>query len=186
MAKEPSSDDTPQGAPQETPKDTPTGAANEAGDQPVVPLTVNAQYIKDLSFESPNAPGIFAEMQENPPDINLQINVNAKPVQDSVYEVVLEMQADCKVGEKVGFILELEYAGIFTLNVPEEHLQAVMLVECPRLLFPFARNVLGETTRDGGFPPVMLGPVDFAGMYQAGQKQAEEKLAEDKKTGKKE
>jgi len=182
MAKKPSSDDAPHGAPQ----DTTAGAANEAGDQQVAPLTVNAQYIKDLSFESPNAPGIFAEMQESPPDINLQINVNAKPVQDSVYEVILEMQADCKVGEKVGFILELEYAGIFTLNVPEEHLQAVMLIECPRLLFPFARNVLGETTRDGGFPPVMLGPVDFAGMYQTGQQQAEEKLAEDKMVGKKE
>ncbi|MEE9317699.1 MAG: protein-export chaperone SecB, partial [Rhodospirillales bacterium] len=131
------------------------------------PLIINAQYTKDLSFEAPSAPGIFAELQEKQPDINLNINVSANPVKDKVVEVIFEAHAECKLGDKVVYILELEYAGVFTLNVPEEHLQPIILIECPRLLFPFARNILADVTRDGGYPPLMLGPLDFAGMYQA-------------------
>ena len=78
----------------------------------------------------------------------------------------MSIQAQCKIKEKVGFILELEYAGVFTLNLPDEHLQPVLLIECPRLLFPFARNILADVSRDGGFPPLMLGPIDFASMFQ--------------------
>lgn len=129
-------------------------------------LTVNAQYVKDLSFEVPNAPGIFGEMQSASPDININISVNASHVMDNIYDVVLNINANCEVGEHKGFIMELAYAGTFTLNVPDEHRQAILLIECPRLLFPFARNIVADVTRDGGFPPVMLGMVDFVDMYQ--------------------
>ncbi len=179
MAKKPSSDDTPKKTPKADGADSVQDAPQEQ------PVTVNAQFIKDLSFESPNAPSIFAEMQASPPDINLNINVKADSLQDDMYEIILDIQADCKVGEKVAFILELEYAGVFTLKIPEEHLQAFMFIECPRLLFPFARNILSEVSRDGGFPPIMLGPVDFLAMFQAGVQDAEKKQAEEKAGGEK-
>lgn len=143
------------------------GAGDAGGAEMQQPIVINAQFIKDLSFEAPSAPGIFSLMQESPPDINVNINVNANPLQDNIFEVIIEFQAECKVKEQVAFILELEYAGVFTLNVPEEHLQPILLIECPRLLFPFARNILADTSRDGGFPPLMLGPVDFGAMFQA-------------------
>lgn len=130
------------------------------------PLVVNAQYIKDLSFEAPAAPEIFQRMQTTRPDITINIDVQAVPLKDTAYEVVLNMRAECKVEQKVAFIMELVYAGNFNIRVPREHLQAVLLVECPRLLFPFARSILAEISREGGFPPVLLGPVDFVAMYQ--------------------
>lgn len=138
------------------------------------PIVVNAQYTKDLSFEVPTAPQVFLDMQSSQPDIGINIEVNARPAGDNLFEVELSVTANCKVAEKTGFILELLYAGLFTINVPEEHRQAVLLIECPRLLFPFARNIIADVTRDGGFPPVMLGQVDFVGMYQRQLQQAQE------------
>lgn len=142
-----------------------------------LPITINAQYTKDLSFEAPAAPRIFGALQETPPDINININVNANPLQDKVFEVMLEIHAECKVKEETAFILELQYGGVFTLNIPEEHIQPVLLIECPRLLFPFARNILADISRDGGFPPIMLGPVDFGAMYQAKLNELQQKGA---------
>ncbi|NQV85358.1 MAG: protein-export chaperone SecB [Rhodospirillales bacterium] len=141
-----------------------TEPSNDAA--PEQPIIINAQYTKDLSFEAPGAPGIFSKMQEEAPEINVNVNVGANPLQDNTFEVVLEIHAECKVGGEVAFLLELEYAGVFTVNVPQEHVQPVLLIECPRLLFPFARNILADVSRDGGFPPLMLGPLDFAGMFQ--------------------
>lgn len=141
---------------------TPPAEAAQAGSA----IMVNAQYTKDLSFEVPTAPQVFIDMQSNQPDININIEVNARPASENMFEVELSVNASCKVGDKTGFILELLYAGLFTLNLPDEHKQAVLLIECPRLLFPFARNIIADVTRDGGFPPVMLGQVDFVGMYQ--------------------
>lgn len=138
------------------------------------PLTINAQYIKDLSFEAPSSPEVLAEMQKQPPEINVNVNVNARQMQKPVYEVVLHIMAKCKVGEKVAFIIELEYSGMFSLNVPTENVQPVLLIECPRLLFPFARNILADVSRDGGFPPLMLNPVDFVAMYQNQMNQAQQ------------
>jgi len=130
------------------------------------PLVVTAQYIKDLSFEAPAAPEVIHRMQTTRPDITINIDVQAVPLKDTAFEVVLNMRAECKVEQKVAFIMELVYAGNFTVRVPREHLQAVLLVECPRLLFPFARGILANLSREGGFPPVLLGPVDFVAMYQ--------------------
>lgn len=142
----------------------PEQTAEQPAEQPIV---INAQYTKDLSFEAPGAPLIFNKIKEQQPDISININVKTNPVQDKLYEVTLELSARCMAGEDVAFILELEYAGLFTINVPDEHLQPVLLIECPRLLFPFARNILADVSRDGGFPALMLGPVDFVAMFQA-------------------
>ncbi len=166
-----------------------TGAAGGNGDQPAPeqatkaganeqPILINAQYIKDLSFEVPGAPGIYGLMQDEAPDIGINVNVNVNPLQEMVFEVILETMVECKIKDQVAFILELEYAGVFTLNIPEEHLQPVLLIECPRLLFPFARNILADVSRDGGFPSLMLGPLDFAAMYQTKMQELEKTMTE--------
>jgi len=152
--------------------DTPGTAGGNGGDNaPQTALAVNGQYIKDLSFESPNAPGILAELQNQQPDVNVNVDVQAAKLDgqpgENMFEVILDMRAELKLGEKVGFIIELKYGGVFTINVPEEHLGAMLLIECPRILFPFARNILADATRDGGFVPLLLQPIDFAAMYQA-------------------
>ena len=131
------------------------------------PITVNAQYIKDLSFETPTAPGIFSVIQQNAPDVHIDVNVTSNEFQAGIYEVVLSLSARCNVGDDTAFIAELEYAGLFTLHVEDEIRPAVLMIECPRLLFPFARKILAETSREGGFPPVMLGPIDFARLYRS-------------------
>ncbi|PCI40590.1 MAG: protein-export chaperone SecB [Rhodospirillaceae bacterium] len=156
------------------------GAAEE---QQVAPLTVNGQYIKDLSFESPNAPTILTELQNAQPNVNVNVDVNAVKLEGpegvNLFEVTLDITADLKLEEKVGFILELKYAGVFTLNVPDEHINAILLIECPRMLFPYARNLISDTTRDGGFVPLFLQPIDFAGMYQANALKAADDAIED-------
>lgn len=140
------------------------GNGGAAPGQP--PLTINSQYIKDLSFEVPGAPQIFGQLQNQTPDITINVNVQATPLGGNAYEVVLHARAECKAAEATAFIAELAYGGVFTLHVPQEHLRPVLLIECPRILFPFARHILANTTREGGFLPLMLGPIDFVAMYQ--------------------
>jgi preprotein translocase subunit SecB len=149
------------------------GNGGEAPEQP--PLTINSQYIKDLSFEVPGAPQIFGQIQNQTPDISINVNVQAGPLGGNAYEVVLHARAECKAAGVTAFIAELAYGGVFTINVPQEHLRPVLLIECPRILFPFARHILANTTREGGFLPLMLGPIDFVSMYQrhAAQQQAQ-------------
>ena len=132
----------------------------------IPPIQINAQYIKDLSFEAPSTPGIFSEIQQNAPDVTINVDVNAHPIENNVFEVQLHIKATCDVNKNTAFISELVYGGIFTINVPAENTQAILLIECPRLLFPFARNIIADTTRDGGFPPLMMAPVDFVAMFQ--------------------
>jgi preprotein translocase subunit SecB len=155
---------TANGSPEGPQPDTANAEGEEQQVQP--PIAIIAQYIKDLSYEVPGAPGIFAEMQENQPEISVNIDVKANPIHETVFEIVLHIEAQCKVGENAAFVCELAYAGLFAITVPPEHLQAILLIECPRLLFPFARNIVADATRDGGFPPLMLAPVDFVAMYQ--------------------
>ncbi len=138
-------------------------------DEPTIstpPIQINAQYIKDLSFEAPSTPGILSKMQHEAPDVNITVNVNAQNIQNDLFEVQIEIHANCSVVKETAFISELVYGGLFKINVPSEHLQAILLIECPRLLFPFARNIIADTTRDGGFPPLMIAPVDFVAMFQ--------------------
>lgn len=129
-------------------------------------LNVLAQYTKDLSFENPNAPQSLSPQGE-PPQINIQINVGANNVSDAEYEVTLSIEGKAESAGKVMFSFELIYGGVFRLvNVPQEHLSPMLLIECPRLLFPFAREIVATAVRDGGFPPLMLDPVDFVSLYR--------------------
>jgi preprotein translocase subunit SecB len=138
-------------------------------------LKILGQYMKDFSFENPNAPQSLAPQQQQP-DINIAVNVNAKNLGPNDFEVELHLDAKATGEGKVVFAAELLYAGIFRLeNFPQNVLHAAVLIECPRMLFPFARQIMAEATRNGGFPPLMLDPIDFAAMYQrriAQQKQA--------------
>ena len=129
-------------------------------------LNVLAQYTKDLSFENPNAPGSLAP-QAQPPQINIQINVGANNVAENEYEVTLSVEGKAENAGKLIFSFDLAYAGVFRIvNVPKENLHPLVMIECPRLLFPFAREIIATSVRDGGFPPLMLDPVDFVGLYR--------------------
>ena len=144
----------------------PEGAPN-GGAQ--APLVVNFQYVKDLSFEVPGAPEIYTALREQP-RIDVALDVQARALQDggNVFEVTLQIRADAKTADNTtAFIAELAYSGIFTINVQPDVLEPVLLVECPRLLFPFARNILSDVTRDGGFMPVALTPIDFVALWQS-------------------
>ena len=129
-------------------------------------LNVLAQYIKDLSFENPNAPTSL-QQQGQPPQINIHINVSAINLSETEFEVTLSVEGKAENDGKMIFSFELAYAGVFRiLNVPQENLHPLIMIECPRLLFPFAREIIATAVRDGGFPPLMLDPVDFVGLYQ--------------------
>ncbi|MFH5923403.1 protein-export chaperone SecB [Roseomonas xinghualingensis] len=156
------------------PNQPPAGAPDG---QPQGPLIVNLQYVKDLSFEVPGAPEIYTSLREQP-RIDVALDVQARALQQggNVFEVTLQIRCEAKTTENVtAFIVELAYCGIFTVNVQPDVLEPVLLVECPRLLFPFARNILSDVTRDGGFMPVALTPIDFVALWQSrrGQQQAQ-------------
>ena len=124
------------------------------------------QYIKDLSVENPNAPAVYQWNEQ--PQLDVQFNIAVNKVADDVHEVVLKIDASARSASGVQFVLDLSYAGIFGLrNLPEEQLAPFLLVEGPRLLFPFARQVVAAATQDAGFPPLMLDPIDFAGIYMS-------------------
>lgn len=137
-------------------------------------LAVQGQYIKDLSFEAPATPGIFADLMKSAPEIPTSVDIRVNKLRDNLYEVTLHLQTESKVQGKSAFIAELQYAGLFTVNVPEEHLHPVLMIECPRLLFPFARGILASITREGGFPPLMLQPIDFVALYRQRAQQAQQ------------
>jgi preprotein translocase subunit SecB len=145
----------------------PPAESTEAGtDAEKPPIAINAQYVKDLSFEAPATPGVFRQMQSQSPNISVNVDVEAKTLDPSVYEVTLNITATCKFADTAAFLVELSYGGVFSLNVDDQYIRPVLLIECPRLLFPFARQIIANTTSNGGFLPLMLAPVDFAGLYQ--------------------
>ncbi len=138
-------------------------AAQQAGPS----IEVLAQYVKDLSFENPRAPASMTEQRSGQPPINFNIQVNANPSGDDAVEVELRLEARAGEENNVIFALELVYCGLFRIrNIPQEHFQPFVMIECPRLLFPFARQIVADTIGAGGFPPVMLGLIDFAALYQ--------------------
>jgi preprotein translocase subunit SecB len=143
------------------------GQDNNAGDQPQIGIM--GQYLKDFSFENPSAPQSLQDMAQTRPDINVNVNLNARRIGDEGYEVVLNITAKAELTEKqlIGFVVEISYAGLFGVrNLPQENLEPFLLIECPRLLFPFARRIIADATRDGGFPPLLLDPIDFTALYQ--------------------
>ena len=132
-----------------------------------------SQYVKDLSFENPNAPAIYQTPE--PPQIDVQFNIGSGQVGPDVHEVTIKIDVKAETGGQTAFIVDLSFAGLFGFrNVPAEHVQPFLLGEAPRLLFPFARRVLADAVRDGGFPPLLLEPIDFGQLYlQQAQAQAE-------------
>lgn len=138
-------------------------------------LNVLAQYVKDLSFESPGAPGSL-RARDKAPNIGINVNVAANPLSDKEFDVVLSLNAKASAEKDVLFNVELTYGGVFRIDgFPQEHMLPVLFIECPRLLFPFARQIISEATRNGGFPPLLLDPIDFGAMFQ--QKIAEDQAA---------
>jgi preprotein translocase subunit SecB len=159
-------------------------AQSPAGQQVQAQLNVLGQYIKDFSFENPNAPRSLNPTQTQPA-INIQINVGVQQLADTDYEVTLKLEGKAETTDTVSassqpsgeskppaggmvlFAFDLTFAGVFRVqNVPQESLQPLIMIECPRLLFPFAREIVATAVRNGGFPPLLLDPVDFVALYQ--------------------
>jgi preprotein translocase subunit SecB len=139
-------------------------------------LSVLGQYIKDFSFENPNAPRSLAPSQTQPA-INIQINVGVQQLAETDYEISLNLEGKAESTGTVLFAFDLTFAGVFRVqNVPAETLQPLIMIECPRLLFPFAREIISTSVRNGGFPPLMLDPVDFVGLYRQNMARQAEQL----------
>jgi preprotein translocase subunit SecB len=151
-----------------TAKENQSANPNSNGAEQAGPmLSVLAQYIKDLSFENPNAPNSLRP-REKAPEIQINVNVSANPLSESDFEVELKLEAKAEEDSEVMFNAELVYAGVFRIQgIPEESMGPAVLIECPRLLFPFARQIISDSTRNGGFPPLMIDPIDFAQLYQS-------------------
>jgi len=160
-----------------------TGAAETIanGEDTMPQVAMIAQYVKDLSFENPNAPGIYQAPEQ--PRIDVQFNIGSQPVGEDVYEVSLKIDVKAEMGELTAYAVELVYAGVFGIrNVPEEHIPPFLFAEAPRLLFPFARRVVADAIRDGNFPSLVLEPIDFGALYmQQAEQQAQ--LAEAQPAG---
>ena len=140
----------------------------------IVPLNITHQYVKDLSFENPGAPALFLQPPDGAPDIAIEVNVTADQIGENLFEVNLHVEAKAKAGETVLFITELDYGAIAEVgDIPEEHKQPLILIEVPRMLFPFARAIISNVTRDGGFPPPMISNVDFVDIYRRSTETAE-------------
>jgi preprotein translocase subunit SecB len=142
------------------------GAVPPIGDDTAQRLIINAQYIKDLSFENPRAPHSL-QQQSTAPGVDINVDVNATPLGPENYEVVLTVKASAKANGEALFILELAYGAVVTVrNVSRDMLPSILLVETPRLLFPFARAIVAAATQDGGFPPLMINPIDFTDLLR--------------------
>ena len=146
-----------------------TNGGPQPQQQPAMPqIGVLAQYVKDLSFENPNAPRSMAPSGQQP-TINIQVNVDAAPISGSQTDIEVRLRLEGKAESQnlLLFGFELIFAGVFRIqNVPAESMQAVVLIECPRLLFPFAREIVATAVRNGGFPPLLLDPIDFVALYR--------------------
>jgi preprotein translocase subunit SecB len=173
---------------------TPNNPAGTAGQTQAPPrLSIQSQYIKDLSFENPNPLRQVANPSARP-EIQIKVDVRPRQLSEDRFEVELDINAEAKVEmapagnadspveteaqKETVFVAELTYGGVFLIaNVPQDAMQPLLHIECPRLIFPFARRIIADTTRDGGFPPLMVDPIDFAGLYrrrlQAAQQQAQ-------------
>ena len=153
------------------------GAAAE--DQPAGrQIIVHAQYIKDLSFENPNAPDILIDPPQQP-DVQIGVNVGARGLNSEQYEVILSLSANAKAEDKALFLAELTYAAIVSApGASRDDLNPLIMIEAPRLMFPFARAIISDMTRDGGFMPLSIQPIDFVAVYQSNLKRQQEALAE--------
>jgi preprotein translocase subunit SecB len=154
----------------------PASNGNGSGESSSEPqVSILAQYIKDLSVENPSAPQVYSWQVQ--PSLDVQFNIGVNPAAEDVHEVTLKMEVTAKSDNGVHFVIDLSYGGLFGLrNLPEEALQPFLLIEAPRLLFPFARQIVADATAGTGFPPLLLDPIDFTGAYMA-QLQAQQQAA---------
>ena len=151
-----------------------SGAPGPAGGQQAFQARVVGQYIKDLSFENPNV-GKLLDSPGDSPNLKLEVNVNANRAGADLYESAIEFKAHASNKLGVIYDLELVYAGLFKIeNVPQQALEPFLLINCPALLFPFLRRLAADLTREGGFPPLLLDPIDFGGLYMRRKQQAGE------------
>ncbi len=161
------------------------GGAEFSGNGDEFPqVGVISQYVKDISFENPSAPAVF--QWQGQPQIDVQFNIGAQVVGEGVHEVALRIEVTAAADEGTAFKVDMLYAGLFAIrNLPEEQMQPFLLAEAPRILFPFARRVIADQVRDGGFPPLLLDPIDFASLYmqRAAQLQAQETGGQAGETG---
>lgn len=156
---------------------TDTRASNGDGGQAGPRISILTQYVKDLSFENPRAP--MGLQQGQRPEIQIQVDVQARQLAEEQYEVTLDLNCTAQAGDNPVFVLELSYGSVFTLaNIPADSLQPLLLIECPRLMFPFARRIVADCTRDGGFPPLMVDPIDFVSLYRRRLQTAQESAPE--------
>lgn len=151
---------------------------------PNLPMMVHAQYIKDLSFENPSAPESLRENSESTaaPEMQINVNMDSKEIDKdkNMHEMVLTIEARAKRGDMILFVAELQYGVVCSIakNVPEQHVHPLVMIEAPKMAFPFARQILCDAVIAGGFPPLLLNPVDFEGLYIA-QYQKEQNEAKD-------
>ena len=145
----------------------PASSGNGSGENSNEPqVSILAQYIKDLSVENPSSPQVFSWQVQ--PSLDVQFNIAVNGAAESIHEVILKIDVTARSENGVHFVVDLSYAGLFGLrNLPEEALQPFLLIEAPRLLFPFARQIIAEAVSSTGFPPLLLDPIDFAGPYMA-------------------
>ncbi len=146
---------------------TNTGAAATAGDgeRPAPNVRIVGHFVRDLSFE--NVAAIEGSQVQGTPEINVTVNLDAAGAGETRYQVAMKINATAKVGDSTRFIAELDYVGVFDIaNVAKEHLHPFLFVECPRQILPFARRVISDVTRDGGYPPLMIDNIDFAALYR--------------------
>jgi len=159
-----------------------TENATKKTEEQALTLQINAQYIKDLSFESPSMPQALLELTQAP-DIQIGVNVNAAKIDDKHHYTVdlhLKLQADKKDDHKTLFLCEIVYGGLITLDAPESHIEPLLLIEIPHLLFPYARAIVGNLVREAGFPSLQINPIDFAALYRARLEEKKQKEGEKK------
>ncbi|MBI3516609.1 MAG: protein-export chaperone SecB [Proteobacteria bacterium] len=158
--------DSTNGSAGSAPGTAPSSPVPSGSPQQQAAISVNTQYVKDLSFENPNAPQSLVP-QSSQPNIDVNVNVQARGLGPNVYEVVLSITCTAKHETMTAFIVEVAYAGVFTLTgVPAQDVHPILLIECPRLLFPFARALVANATREGGFLPLLIQPIDFLDLYR--------------------
>ena len=146
-------------------------------------IVVHAQYIKDLSFENPNAPDILIDPPQQP-DVQIGVNVGARGLNSEQYEVILSLSANAKTEDKALFLAELTYAAIVSApGASRDDLNPLIMIEAPRLMFPFARAIISDMTRDGGFMPLSIQPIDFVAIYQSNVERQKEALASSETDG---
>ena len=146
---------------------------------PIQPLIIHSQYIKDLSFENPNSPAVFATLGDRSPALEINLDVRPQHLRDRTYEILLALRVQAASEGATAFLVELDYAGVVSVaeSVAAADMERLLMIEAPRYLFPFARNMLATVTRDGGFPPLVINPIDFEQFFERHKKNAVQSVA---------